>query len=96
MPESMLNIYREKPNLFLRTTSKSGIAKNLHPVVKSGFPTIIQTTDHFPHFYQTTSDQVGLNLTLHLGPGCCSNRVIVHELLHNLGAHHEQTRPDRY
>ncbi len=33
--------------------------------------------------------------TLHLGPVCCSNRVIIHELLHILGAYHEHARPDR-
>ncbi len=33
--------------------------------------------------------------TLHLGPNCCTNGVVIHELLHNLGARHEQTRPDR-
>ncbi len=32
---------------------------------------------------------------LHLGPDCCFKEVVIHELLHNLGAHHEQTRPDR-
>ena len=34
-------------------------------------------------------------LEVHLGPSCCVNEVVVHELLHILGAFHEQNRPDR-
>ncbi len=38
----------------------------------------------------------GRNLTVHLGPTCCVNFIVVHELLHIIGTFHEQTRPDRF
>ena len=38
---------------------------------------------------------VGSGQTLSLGRGCMYQRTIIHEFMHALGFHHEQTRRDR-
>ncbi len=45
--------------------------------------------------YATSGYEAAYTSILHLGPSCCTQRIIVHELLHSLGAVHEHTRPDR-
>ena len=37
----------------------------------------------------------GAQQRLHLGPTCCGFSVVIHEMLHIMGAEHEQNRPDR-
>ena len=37
----------------------------------------------------------GRPLKMNLGTGCVDSGAIQHEMIHGLGFHHEQTRPDR-